>query len=77
MAHGGDEERCGRRNDALAAAHRALADVQEHLHGQRPDVGAALGSLTADCQALLDDLAPDAADAGVPPARARRGEGPL
>lgn len=77
MAHGGDEERCGRRNDALAAAHRALADVKEHLHGQRPDVGAALGSLTADCQALLDDLAPDAADAGVPPARARRGEGPL
>ncbi|MFH9294826.1 FUSC family protein [Streptomyces sp. NPDC017520] len=77
MAHGADEERYDRRNDALAAAHRALADLKEHLHGQRPEVGAALGSLTADCQALLDDLAPDGADAGAPPARVRRGEGPL
>ncbi|MFQ6855358.1 FUSC family protein [Streptomyces sp. 35M1] len=77
MAHGTDEKRCDGRSEALAAAHRALADVKENLHGQGPEVGSALGSLTADCQGLLDDLAPDGADADVLPARARQGEGPL
>ncbi|MGW8489615.1 FUSC family protein [Streptomyces sp. NPDC055886] len=71
MAHGWDEEQRDRRNAALADAHRALAAVKEHLHGQAPDVGAALGSLAADCHALLDDLAPDEGDTGVRPTGAR------
>ncbi|MFJ6442745.1 aromatic acid exporter family protein [Streptomyces sp. NPDC091649] len=69
MEHGADEERCDRRDAALADAREALAVVKDDLHGQGPDVGAALGSLVADCHALLDDLAPDEGDAGVPPAR--------
>ncbi|MFH9264755.1 aromatic acid exporter family protein [Streptomyces sp. NPDC017546] len=75
MAHGADEERCGRRDASLAAAHRALAAVEDHLRGGAPEeIGAALGSLAADCQALLDDLAPDGADTDVPPARERHGD---
>lgn len=60
MAHGDDEEGRDRRDTALADAHRALAALKGRLHGQEPDVGAAIGSLVADCQALLDDLTPEA-----------------
>ncbi|WP_228991935.1 FUSC family protein [Streptomyces sp. DH8] len=62
MENGADREGRDRRSAALADAHRALAAVKEQLHGQDPDVGAALGSLVADCQALLDDLAPGGGD---------------
>lgn len=62
MENGADRGGHDRRRTALADAHRALAAVKEQLHGQDPDVGAALGSLVADCQALLDDLAPDGGD---------------
>lgn len=60
MAHGDDEEGRDRRDTALADAHRALASLKGRLGGQEPDVGAAIGSLVADCQALLDDLTPEA-----------------
>ncbi len=60
MAHGDDEEGRDRRDTALADAHRALASLKGRLDGQEPDVGAAIGSLVADCQALLDDLTPEA-----------------
>lgn len=60
MAHGDDEEGRDRRDTALADAHRGLAALKGRLHGQEPDVGAAIGSLVADCQALLDDLTPEA-----------------
>ncbi|MEU1799097.1 FUSC family protein [Streptomyces californicus] len=60
MAHGDDDEGRDRRDTALADAHRALASLKGRLHGQEPDVGAAIGSLVADCQALLDDLTPEA-----------------
>lgn len=73
MAHGADEEQHDRRNAALADGHRALVVMKGQLHGQAPDVGATLGSLVADCHALLDDLAPDGGDAGVAPMRGREG----
>lgn len=60
MAHGDDEEGRDRRDTAPADAHRALASLKGRLDGQEPDVGAAIGSLVADCQALLDDLTPEA-----------------
>ncbi|WP_234310482.1 MULTISPECIES: FUSC family protein [unclassified Streptomyces] len=60
MAHGDDDEGRDRRDTALADAHRGLAALKGRLHGQEPDVGAAIGSLVADCQALLDDLTPEA-----------------
>ncbi|MFE8911121.1 aromatic acid exporter family protein [Streptomyces globisporus] len=63
MADGTDQGQRDRRDTALADARRALAAVKEQLHGQDPDTGAALGSLIADCHALLDDLTPDAKDA--------------
>ncbi|PVC81743.1 hypothetical protein DBP19_35005 [Streptomyces sp. CS090A] len=58
MANAADQEQRHRRDSALAEAHRALATVKRQLHGQGPDADAALGSLVADCHALLDDLAP-------------------
>lgn len=63
MADGTDQEQRDRRDSALADARQALVAVKRHLHGQSPDAGAALGSLIADCHALLDDLTPDGGDA--------------
>ncbi|MFF8747250.1 FUSC family protein [Streptomyces californicus] len=60
-----DEEGQDRRNAALAEAFRALAAVKDQMNGRGPDAGAALGSLVADCQALLDDLTPNEGDADV------------
>ncbi|MFH8883531.1 hypothetical protein [Streptomyces californicus] len=83
MVDGAHREGQDRRNAALVEAFRVLAAVREQLlaavkeqlNGQGPDAGAPLGSvgsLVADCQALLDDLAPSGADAdvGVPRPRA-------
>ncbi|MDQ0988313.1 FUSC family protein [Streptomyces sp. V2I9] len=72
MEDSADQEGHDRRREALADADRALAAVKEHLHGQAPDAQAALGSLVADCQALLDDLVPggEDAEAGEAPTRA-------
>ncbi|WP_234389174.1 FUSC family protein [Streptomyces sp. CS149] len=59
MADGTDQEQRDRRDSALAEARQALAAVKEHLRSQGPDAGAVLGSLIADCHALLDDLTSD------------------
>ncbi|MFD5200372.1 aromatic acid exporter family protein [Streptomyces sp. NPDC058375] len=63
MADGTDQEQRDRRDSALADARRALTAVKKQLPAQGPDTGAVLGSLIADCHALLDDLTPDAGDA--------------
>ncbi|MEU5371209.1 hypothetical protein ABZ362_19920 [Streptomyces sp. NPDC005951] len=53
MADGTGQEQHDRRDSALAEARQALAAVKGHLCSQGPDAGAALGSLIADCHALL------------------------
>ncbi|MGW4628078.1 FUSC family protein [Streptomyces rubiginosohelvolus] len=65
MADGTDQEQRDRRDSALADARQALAAVKGHLRSRGPDAGAVLGSLIADCHALLDDLTPDGGETGA------------
>ncbi|MFT9787618.1 FUSC family protein [Streptomyces rhizosphaericola] len=64
MEHGPDEERRGRRDAHLAAAHRAFTGTKEYLRGSDFDANTSLGSLLAGCRALLDDLTPEKEEGG-------------
>ncbi|MFJ2854312.1 hypothetical protein [Streptomyces rubiginosohelvolus] len=65
MADGTGQEQHDRQDSVLADALQVLAAAKGHLHEQGPDSGAALGSLIADCHALLDDLTSDGGDTGA------------
>ncbi|MEU5714562.1 FUSC family protein [Streptomyces sp. NPDC020403] len=58
MERGADGELARRRGEHLARAHEAHTAMHATLSGAEPEVTASVGSLLADTQALLDDLAP-------------------
>ncbi|MDQ0797836.1 FUSC family protein [Streptomyces sp. B1I3] len=65
MERGPDDELGRQRGDHLARAHEAHVAMHGTLSGTVPEVTASIGSLLADTQALLDDLAPAEDRAGT------------